>query len=245
MALTDMLVFADTSPACVERLDLAFRLAHRFEAYLVAICPEEGTAVGERVAKMLRQENLDGEWELAVGPPAPYVTRRAQAVDLVILGQRTPDHAAVLFAPEDVVLACGRPVLVVPYAGHRDRIGEVAVVAWNGSREATRAAQDALPLLAASASVTVLLVNPDEEAEIDAADQLVAHLARHGLNASKHVVRRDILAVSDTILAQAAALGADLLVMGAYGHSRLREMILGGVTRDVLRHMSVPVLMAH
>jgi nucleotide-binding universal stress UspA family protein len=245
MALTDMLVYADASPACVERLDLAFRLAHRFEAYLVAICPEEATAVGERVAKMLRQENLDGEWELAIGLSAPYVRRRAQAVDLVILGQRTPDHATGLVAPEDVVLACGRPVLVVPYAGHRDRIGEVAVVAWNGSREAARAVQDALPLLAASASVTVLLVNPEEEAEIDAADQLVAHLARHGLNASKRVLRQDVVAVSDTILAQIAALGADLLVMGAYGHSRLREMILGGVTRDVLRHMSVPVLMAH
>lgn len=245
MALTDMLVYADTSPACAERLDLACRLAHRFEAYMIAVCPEEDAAAGERFAKMLRQENLDGEWELAVGLPAPYVTRRAQAVDLVILGQRTPDHATGLDAPQEVVLASGRPVLIVPYAGHRDRIGEVAVVAWNSSREAARAVQDALPLLAVSASVTVLLVNPEEEAEIDAADQLVAHLARHGLNASKRVVRQDILAVSDTILAQVAGLGADLLVMGAYGHSRLREMILGGVTRDVLRHMSVPVLMAH
>jgi nucleotide-binding universal stress UspA family protein len=245
MALADMLVYADTSPACVERLDLACRLAHRFEAYMVAVCPEEGAAVGERVAKMLRQENLDGEWESAVGLPGPYVTRRAQAADLVILGQRDPDHATGLDAPQEVVLACGRPVLIVPYAGHRDRIGEVAVVAWNGSREAARAAQDALPLLAASASVTVLLVNPAEDADIDDAEDLVAHLARHGLNASKRVVRQDILAVSDTILAQIASLGADLLVMGAYGHSRLREMILGGVTRDILRKMSVPILMAH
>jgi nucleotide-binding universal stress UspA family protein len=245
MALTDMLVYADTSPACVERLDLACRLAHRFEAYLVAVCPEDSVAVGERFAKMLRQENLDGEWELAVGLPAPYVTRRAQAIDLLILGQRTPDHATRLDAPEEVVLACGRPVLVVPYAGHRDRIGETAIIAWNGSREAARAVQDALPLLAASASVTVLLVNPEEEADIDDADQLVVHLARHGLNAGKRVVRQDVIAVSDTILAQIASLGADLLVMGAYGHSRLREMILGGVTREILRKMSVPILMAH
>jgi nucleotide-binding universal stress UspA family protein len=245
MALADMLVYADTSPACVERLDLACRLAHRFEAYMVAVCPEEGAAVGERFAKMLRQENLDGEWELAVGLPASHVTRRAQATDLVLLGQRDPDHATGLDTPEEVVMACGRPVLTVPYAGHRDRIGEVTVVAWNGSREAARAVQDALPLLAASASVTVLLVNPEEEADIDDADQLVAHLARHGLNASKRVVQQDILAVSDTILAQIASLGADLLVMGAYGHSRLREMILGGVTRDVLRNMNVPVLMSH
>jgi nucleotide-binding universal stress UspA family protein len=245
MALSDMLVYADTSPASVERLDLACRLAHRFEAYLVAVCPEEAIAVGERFAKILRQENLDGEWQLAVGPPAHYVTRRAQAADLVILGQRTPDHATGLDAPEEVVLACGRPVLIVPYAGHIERIGEVAVVAWNGSREAARAAQDALPLLTASASVTVLLVNPEEEADKEDADNLVAHLARHGLNAKKLVVQGDILAVSDTILARVTGLGADLLVMGAYGHSRLREMILGGVTQDVLRNMNVPVLMAH
>jgi nucleotide-binding universal stress UspA family protein len=245
MALTDMLVYLDKSPACVERLELACRLAHRFEAYLLAVCPEEAIAVGERFAKILKQENLDGEWELAVGLPASYVTRRSQAVDLVILGQRTPDHPTGLDAPEEVVLACGRPVLIVPYAGHIERIGETALVAWNGSREAARAAQDALPLLSASASVTVLLINPEEEADIDAADNLVVHLARHGLNAKKLVAREDILAVSDALLAQVSALGADLLVMGAYGHSRLREMILGGVTRDVLRNMNVPVLMSH
>lgn len=133
----------------------------------------------------------------------------------------------------------------MPYAGHIERIGETAIVAWNGSREAARAVQDALPLLSAAASVTVFLVNPEEAADIADAHNLVIHLARHGLNAKKLVVREDILAVSDTVLAQVAALDADLLVMGAYGHSRLREMILGGVTRDVLRNMNVPVLMSH
>jgi nucleotide-binding universal stress UspA family protein len=245
MALTDMLVYADTSPACGERLDLSLRLARRFGAYLIAVCPEEAIAVGERFAKMLRQEDVQGEWEMAVGLPASYVTRRAQGIDLVILGQRTPDHSTGLDAPQEVVLACGRPVLIVPYAGHIERIGETAIVAWNGSREAARAVQDALPLLSGAASVTVFLVNPEEAADIADAHNLVIHLARHGLNAKKLVVREDILAVSDTVLAQVAALDADLLVMGAYGHSRLREMILGGVTRDVLRNMNVPVLMSH
>jgi len=245
MALTDMLVYADTSPACGERLDLSLRLARRFGAYLIAVCPEEAIAVGERFAKMLRQEDVQGEWEMAVGLPASYVTRRAQGIDLVILGQRTPDHSTGLDAPQEVVLACGRPVLIVPYAGHIERIGETAIVAWNGSREAARAVQDALPLLSAAASVTVFWVNPEEAADIADAHNLVIHLARHGLNAKKLVVREDILAVSDTVLAQVAALDADLLVMGAYGHSRLREMILGGVTRDVLRNMNVPVLMSH
>ena len=73
----------------------------------------------------------------------------------------------------------------------------------------------------------------------------MGHLARHGLNAQKRIAREDILAVSDIVLTQVATLGADLLVMGAYGHSRLREMIMGGVTREILRKMSVPILMAH
>jgi nucleotide-binding universal stress UspA family protein len=245
MALTDMLVYADTSRACVERLDLTFRLAQRFSSYLIAVCAEEAVAAGERFAQMLRQEGLQGEWQLAIGLPTSYVTRRSQDVDLVVLGQRNPDQTTGLDAPQEVVIACGRPVLIVPYAGHVDRIGENAVIAWNGSREAARAVQDALPLLSASASVTVLLVNPEEDADIEAADDLALHLAHHGLNAKKLVVREDVLPVSDTVLTQVAELGADLLVMGAYSHSRLRETILGGVTRDMLRNMNVPVLMAH
>ena len=108
--------------------------------------------------------------------------------------------------------------------------------------------QDALPFMSASSAVTVLLVDPDDElADVERAQDLVAHLARHGLNARMQVIRHDLatLAVSDTILTQVAELDADLLVMGAYSHSRLREIILGGVTRDILRDMNLPVLMAH
>ena len=122
------------------------------------------------------------------------------------------------------------------------------LVAWNGSREAGRAVEEALPLMRASSAVTVLLVDPDDEfADVEFAQDLVAHLGRHGLNARTQVIRRELatLAVSDTILTQVAELDADLLVMGAYSHSRFREIILGGVTRDILRDMNVPVLMAH
>jgi len=248
MSISDILVYADPSPASGERLDLAFRLARRFGAYLIGVVPENAAAVGDRFAKMLRQEALQGDWQMAIGLAASWVTRRAQAADLVVLGQRIPDHSTGLDAPEDVILACSRPVLVVPYAGRRlDRIGENVLVAWNGSREAGRAVQDALPLLTMSAAVTVLLVDPEEDADIELADDLVLHLGRHGLRAKTQVIRHELstLSVSDTLLAQAAELDADLLVMGAYGHSRLREMILGGVTRDILRNTNVPVLIAH
>ena len=166
----------------------------------------------------------------------------------MILGQHLPGHDTGLYRPEDVILSCSRPVLVVPYAGRRpDRLGENVLVAWNGSREAGRAVQEALPLMSPSSAVTVLLVDPDDElADVELAQDLVAHLGRHGLNARTQVVRHDLttLAVSDTILTQVAELDADLLVMGAYSHSRFREIILGGVTRDILRDMNVPVLMA-
>ena len=169
-------------------------------------------------------------------------------MDLVILGQRVPDHDTGLYRPEDVMLSCSRPVLVVPYAGRRpDRLGENVLVAWNGTREAGRAVQEALPLMSVSSVVTVLLVDPEEDVDIDLAEDLVAHLGRHGLHAKTQVIRHDLaaLAVSDTILTQVSELDADLLVMGAYSHSRFREIILGGVTRDILRDMNVPVLMAH
>ena len=248
MSIKDILVYVDTSPACAERLDLTFRLAHRFGAYLVGVCPEEAAeTVGERFAIMLRQEELPGEWHAAIGLAASYVARHAQASDLVVLGQGVPGEITGLNAPEDVILACGRPALIVPYAGHFARCGENVLIAWNGSREAARAAQDALPFLAMSKSVSVLLINPDEDADEELAEEVVLHLARHGLPAKAEVVRKEFESVdiAETILAKIAELGTDLLVMGAYSHSRLRETLLGGVTRDILRKMTVPVLMAH
>ena len=248
MAISDILVYADPTASSAERLDIAFRLAHRFEAYLIGVVPEDAAMVGERFEKMLLQEAILGEWHMAIGLTEPFVTRWAHCADLVILGQRIPDHDTGLYRPEDVILSCSRPVLVVPYAGRRpDRLGDNVLVAWNGSREAGRAVQEALPLMSASSVVTVLLVDPEEDADIDLAEDLVAHLERHGLHARTQVIRHDLgtIAVSDTILTQVAELDADLLVMGAYSHSRFREIILGGVTRDILRDMNVPVLMAH
>ena len=249
MGISDILVYVDPTASSAERLDIAFRLAHRFEAYLIGVVPEDAAAVGERLEKMLLNEAILGKWHMAIGLTEPFVTRWAHCADLVILGQRIPDHDTGLYRPEDVILSCSRPVLVVPYAGRRpDRIGENVLIAWNGSREASRAVQDALPFMSASSAVTVLLVDPDDElADVELAQDLVAHLGRHGVNAKTQMIRHDLatLAVSDTILTHVAELDADLLVMGAYSHSRFREIILGGVTRDILRDMNVPVLMAH
>src|SRR5947209_8200548 len=119
MTISDILVYADPTASSAERLAIAFRLAHRFEAYLIGVVPEDAAMVGERFEKTLLQEAILGEWHMAIGLTEPFVTRWAHCADLVILGQRIPDHDTGLYRPEDVILSCSRPVLVVPYAGRR------------------------------------------------------------------------------------------------------------------------------
>ena len=175
----------------------------------------------------------------------------ARYSDLAILGQLDPDRAqpeATGPRPEQVVLASGRPVLVVPYAGHFDKLGRRVVIGWNATREAARAVGDAMPLLAAAEVVTVLTIDareaPRGHGELPGAD-ISRHLARHGVKAQVEQTVLADLSVGDVLLSRAADLGADLLVMGAYGHSRFRELLLGGATRTLLQSMTIPVVMSH
>jgi nucleotide-binding universal stress UspA family protein len=136
----------------------------------------------------------------------------------------------------------------VPYAGQFERVGERVLVAWNASRESTRAINDALPLLKNAAMVTVLAVNPkhgiEGHGDVPAAD-IALHLARHGVKAeAAHTIAKDI-SEGDALLSYAADLGVDLIVSGGYGHSRAREMVFGGVTRTLLQEMTVPMLLSH
>src|SRR5262249_16615355 len=150
--------------------------------------------------------------------------------------------------PERLILGAGRPVLVVPYAGRFERIGERVLLAWNASREATRAANDALALLERATKVTVLSVNPRRgptgHRDIPGAD-IALHLARHGVRCEASSITTDEVGLDDMLLSQAADSDADLIVMGGYGHSRLGELVLGGATRHILRQITVPVLMSH
>jgi nucleotide-binding universal stress UspA family protein len=167
----------------------------------------------------------------------------------MILGQANPEAPTLL--PQlvaDVALSCGRPTIVSPYVGKATALGERVLVAWDGSREAARAVNDALPILERASSVTVLSVNPpqtgDDTRRLAGAD-IALHLARHGVKAeaARRVVTE--ISVGDTLLNEIADKGIDLLVMGAYGHSRLRELVLGGATRQILGSMTVPVLISH
>ena len=139
-------------------------------------------------------------------------------------------------------------MLILPYVGNFATIGERALIAWDETREATRAVNDALPLLARAKTVTVITVFT-QQSEFERAHvglrRVVHHLERHGIPARAEEAIRGDLAISDVLLSRAADLGADLIVAGAYHHSQLREALLGGVSRELLQHMTVPVLMSH
>ena len=194
---------------------------------------------------------LSAEWRAVEAGAESDTALHARYVDLTILGQLDPDSGdanVIRPRPEHVTLASGRPVLVVPYAGHFETIGRRVLIGWNASREATRAVNDAMPLLTAAEVVTVLTIDaregPDAHGELPGAD-ISLHLARHGV---KTTIERTVsagIAAGEVLLSRAADLGADLLVIGAYGHSRVRELLLGGVTRSILQSMTLPVLMSH
>lgn len=176
--------------------------------------------------------------------------QHARHADLVILGQPDPDTTPLIdrALPADVIMGCGRPAIVVPYIQTRSQAPERVLIAWDGGREAARAVNDALPLLERAKSVTVLLVNAnlsDNGGRREPGADIALHLARHGVKVmATRTIARDI-SVADAILAELPDNGIDLVVMGAYGHSRAREFILGGVTRQMLTTMPVPVLMSH
>lgn len=174
---------------------------------------------------------------------------QARYSDLVIVGQTDPTVRGGSSAdlPQYVILHCAKPVLVVPYAKWGASLGKRALVAWDAGMTATRAVTAALPLLQRAEQVNVVSFNPAPgwhgHGEQPGAD-IGLFLARHGVKVEvqQQVTKLD---VGNALMSLAADLGSDLIVMGGYGHSRFREMLLGGATRTVLTSMTAPVLMAH
>jgi nucleotide-binding universal stress UspA family protein len=277
MEIKDILVYSDTGPKAADRIAVALRLARDFSAHLAGlyvipppfippfdmaampadffesqqrIAREQAAAAEKTYRAAAAQAGIAAEWRAVEGDAVDLLNLHARHVDLTVVTQADPegrDMTMIPDLPELVALDSGRPVLVLPYVGAPKTIGTNVLVAWNASRESTRAVNDALPFLQRAKKVTILAVNPGEEADtgdIPCAD-IALHLARHGVKAeAAQTVARDI-DVGDVVLSRLADLGADLLVMGAYGHSRLRELTLGGVTRTLFRHMTVPVLLSH
>ena len=276
--LKDILVHVDHAEQSNAPLEAAVHLAERFNAHLGGVhvtslyhyvaahdvwvaglweaCKDELRAAAdsaqERFKSATARAGVLGEWHHVDGDPATTIIDYGRVVDLIVLGQPTENAPPITREIADKIpLAAGRPVLFVPGAWSGS-LGKRVLVAWNNSREAARAANDALPLLSGADQVIVMAVDPpaddvareDGENDIPSAD-ITLHLARHGVEAE---AARDTAApqfVGERLLEQAERQRADLIVMGAYGHSRLKEIMLGGATRHMLMHAKVPVLMSH
>lgn len=192
------------------------------------------------------------EWRSSDGDLLDIITLNARYADLVVVGQHDPDDQSSTIPahfPELAAIQVGRPVLVVPYAGRFDMRIKRVVIAWNGSRESTRAVTDALPFLRAAEKVIVLVINPkttgpNGHGEVPGAD-LALWLSRHDVKAEATVDPGVTIDTGSYLLSRTADLEADMIVMGAYGHARMRELVFGGVTRTIMKEMTVPVLLSH
>jgi nucleotide-binding universal stress UspA family protein len=177
------------------------------------------------------------------------VIAHARASDLTVIGQRNPDDAEGDFGggfPENIVLRLGRPVLFLPYIGEMPSSFEKVIVAWDGGREAARAMADALPFLKLAKQVRLMSVSEKKDKDHDLPDiDIAGYLAKHGVKLNVEKNENVKISAADCLLSAAADMGADLLVMGGYGHHRLTELIFGGVTNSIMRHMTLPVLMSH
>ncbi|KVN30532.1 universal stress protein UspA [Burkholderia pyrrocinia] len=279
MSYKSIAVHFDTSAGAHARLEFALRLARRFGAHLTGVAaiytPEPtsfyvmaGSADYFRELRERRDERLaalerlfhaetlrakvSGNWIRADVRANAAMLHHARHADLMIAGQSDPNDPETFVDdqfPENLVLSAGRPVLFVPYAGAFKSIGERVLVAWDGSREAVRAAHDAIPFLEQAKRTTLVTVTGAND---DAADMRIPG-ADAALMLARHAPDVNVLdiagtadtSIGDTLLSRAYDTGADLLVMGAYGHTRWRELLMGGATRTVLASMTLPVLMSH
>lgn len=276
MSYKTILVHITPGTRCLVRLEMAIDLARSFDASLLAvhallpytppgyimpqIVPEILQAQQKTVTELMANTEKDLrkhasslgfeaiEWINLIHDPLDALCMRAKYADLVVIGQSDPDDTSgtPLDFPERLVLSAGRPVLIVPNIGSFPTMGKIALIAWNASREATRAVTDAIPLLKRAKIVHVMAVGAGhgEQGNIPGTE-VANYLARHGINVD---VIRDPggeIDIGNELLSRAADMSADLIVMGGYGHSRLREWVLGGATKTILESMTAPVLMSH
>ncbi|MBE0622113.1 MAG: universal stress protein [Burkholderiales bacterium] len=271
-----ILVHIDSGKRCPVRVEVAIRLAQQHDAHLVAlnalppfeppgyVMAEMGPAILDTqkhaaAAEMARTERefnnqasaaglRNVEWRTAIDDPVDAMTLHARYADLVVIGQTDRADGSNMAAnfPERLVLSAGRPVLILPSVGSFATIGKRILVAWNATREATRALTDAIPMLRLAETVNVMAVNPrrGEHGKVPGAD-IGLYLARHGVRVEVKTDQGAEIDVGNELLSRAADLDSDLIVMGGYGHSRLKEWVLGGATRTILESMTAPVLMSH
>lgn len=213
---------------------------------------EETRKVKAVFDEMTASQPFVAEWRAITTdrrPPEKVVIEQSHVVDLVVASQTDPSWkwSDILDFPDSLALGGGRPVVIVPNYGRHDHVPRVVTVAWNGRREAARAVADALPLLRQAEAVNVLTVRdgkPLPEGHLPDTE-IAASLARHGVKVDLADVIATEYTIGEEIRVRAIDRGSDLIVMGCYGHSRLREFALGGVTRHIMREMTLPILFSH
>jgi nucleotide-binding universal stress UspA family protein len=270
MPLKNLMVHLDQDARSASRLALAVTLARRHQARLVGVFGQlaasqqvgtvsswptpaytEAAAASKAAFEQASAGLADAEWhDINRGGEAEVlrrVTDLARHADLVIMGQHDENNKAHAPATltEEVVLHAGRPVLIVPYTGAYADVGKRPLIAWSNAREAARALADALPLIADCSEAIVTTFSGDADEDRVAYDQVIRHLASHGVKGTAESLLVTDIGVMDMLLNKSADLGADLLVMGAQSHIGLPFASRGAGTSFILRHMTLPVLMSN
>ncbi len=233
---------AATVGGLVDRLDEeATRREGRARQLFEQFCAREGLAIADTPPG---PSGASAEWTRQTGSEPYWVAEHGRAADLMIIGRPADGEGVAPETIETAVLDSGRPLLI-PTAAPMTRLPETIVIAWKATREAAHAVTAALPFLQLAKEILILTVAEEEDLSSEAGSQLMANLRWRGLRVRADRLRPDERSAADTLLAAAAERQA-LLVMGGYGHSRLREWIFGGFTRHVLQTAAaVPVLIAH
>lgn len=275
MALRNILVHVAEDDRCGDRIALACDLAARddgmvtglfvrpYPIIIPAVMPDGAVSVVEDIEKTYESwaqqskeaftkatdaKGIQAEWREDRGEMDERLAFHARYADIVVVGQASPDDPAEPITVDlggTVAIDAGRPVLLVPYAGTFSVAWKRIMIAWDSSRAATRAVHDAMDFLKAADHVDVVCVDPKESADRDPGADIAAHLARHDVTAQAHRLSSGDLSTTETIISAMANMSSDLLVMGAYGHGRLGEIIFGGVTRNMQKYTPIPVLMSH
>lgn len=270
MSIKDIIVYVDNDKDCENRLESASSLCKTFEAQLTglyllqkitipayagAYMPVEVYEANDEETIKLRDRaqalftvksesvNIISHFSAVEGDVSTALNRYSRYADLLIVPQRKNDRFDFnpYYQLSDVLLGAACPVLFLPDNNPPVLPPETALLAWDGKRECARALMASMPMLSQVKKIDVVSVN----CEGDDAKQIAHHIGRHGIEAEVHSVEDSNTDIGGILLSQAAALESQMIIMGAYGHSRIRELMLGGTTRHILEHAELPVLFSH
>lgn len=205
----------------------------------------------EEFLRICTEAGIEHRWLSSDLAPVEALRLASRSCDIALVGQPDPnptDPAAIPYGtdvlPHELALQAGRPILAVPYAGDFGEVGRRVLVAWNGKREAARALHDAMPVLRGAEVVHIVTIGAERKGRTPLSE-IAGHMQRHGLRLETAVITINGAKVGVKLLDEAKARNCDLMVMGAFGHSRLREMVFGGVTETVLSNMALPILLSN